>query len=142
MIAFILVTILALPAEKAGAPDPIRMRNAKLVALLQSVHELTPQKLTDEQLYARIQKLIEPLSIDDTARFAMLSYDMITGPAEAERVDSVYWHAFWAAARKVGARKDEWAVMLLDRIARRADLGGGELMMMNELQDAQRAKKR
>ena len=141
MIAFILVTILALPADKAGAPDPTVMHNAKLIAVLKSVHELTPQKLTDEQVYARIQKLIEPLSIDDTARFALLSHSMIDGSPHADRIDNVYWHAFWAAARKVGARKDSWAVMLLDRIARRADLGGGELMTMNELKEKQRKKR-
>lgn len=137
MTAFILMTILALPANQPAAPDPVLVRNAKLLALLKSLHDLTPQKLTDEQLHVRIQSLLQPLSLDDTARFALLSYDMISGRIEDDRIDSVYWRGYWVATEKVASSHDDWAIFLLGHIAKRAALGGGELMFMNELREKQ-----
>ncbi len=128
-----LTMVLALPAGKPAAPNPTLVSNAKIIALLQSLHELTPQRMTDQQLQAHIRRMIEPLELGDVGRFALLARAMSSGMAEDERIDLVYWSAFWVCAHRVAERNDEDSVWVLQYLNEHGRLGGAEKMLMREL---------
>ena len=135
----LLTMFLALPATRPAAPNPTLVNNAKLIELLQSLHKLTPQTVSDKQLHETIARLIKPLATKDVGRLALLARNMTTGRAEDERIDLVYWSAFWVCARRVAERNDQESVWLLGHLAENGRLGGAEQMLMRTLIEQQRA---
>jgi hypothetical protein len=117
------------------SPQERLERNARVVAAIYGVHELTTSGDSDPRhIEAVVDELHEP---DDLRRFALAAHAMTNGLAEFEPLDNVYWAAFWAAARKLAKSTDESSVLQLSLVAEHARLGGGELMTMNELRAAQ-----
>jgi hypothetical protein len=114
-------------------------RNDVLVKRLQEIHTLTQQATTnvERDSIARVLRGIsEPRDLE---RMALLALSMTTGLAEDERIDQVYWAAFWTCATRLASRSDPESVMALDLIAHRANFDAGDLLIMNDLRSRQRA---
>jgi hypothetical protein len=104
-----------------------------LMETLKKLHTLTANAapISEQKCVEDVLKHIQ--SPEDLRRIALLSRAMTTGLAEHERVDQVYWTAFWIAARRLADNSDADSIMQLDQLAEQARLGGGELLKMSEL---------
>ena len=124
----------------SDAPEAQVERNARVIAAVQGVHELSKSGVADHRRIGELLKRVE--EADELRRVALATFAMIDGRAEYERLDNVYWAAFWVAVRKLASGTGEESVTQLSIVAERTQLGGGELMTMNELRAAQEKRRR
>jgi hypothetical protein len=137
MIAIILTLALTMTLPSQSAVE----HNSTIIETLQKLHRVTSTSTT-QNAQKDVELAIEGVRTpDDLRRIALLSLNMTTGLAEHERVDQVYWTAFWMAARKLASRDDADSMMQFDQLVERAQLGGGELMAMNELREKQKQRR-
>lgn len=128
----VLIALSVATISAATEVQTVVQRNGTTIATLARLHAITEQRGQDaDAATARaIDQLTEP---EDIYRIALLARNMTTGLAEHEAVDSVYWLAYWKAARKLAVPDDNARWRLLQELAAKSDLDGGELRAMREL---------
>lgn len=122
---------------------PARMleRNAELVATLERLHRLTGT--TTETARTAVDEVLRGIEhSEDLSRMALLARSMTTGAAQDEGIDSVYWTAFWLCTKRLASRNDARSIQLLQIVSERAELGGGDLMVLRELMEDQSRRSR
>ena len=78
------------------------MKNAEILNTLQRLHRISKIPPDRTHLRKAVSDALASISdSEDLARMALLARYMTTGRAEDERVDAVYWDAFWSCAERL-----------------------------------------
>lgn len=137
MLTIFLVTLLTMSRQA----EAIKSNEAVLV-VIQKLHTITALTVERDERNASITKAIEPIGTPSELRqIALVSLGMMSGLAEHESSDDVYWTAFWVAAKTLASNQDDESVRALELLADRAQLDGGELVAMRELLVEQRRRR-
>lgn len=118
---------------------PAIEENSTILATLQRLHAVSSPAASDEERRRAVDEALAKITESELlARTAVAARFMSSGRAEDESIDRVYWIAFWECVKRLAARTDDASVMQLERVAVDANLGGGELMLMNEARERQK----
>jgi hypothetical protein len=110
------------------------LRNSQILNVLRQLHELSESPPTNSHLRLEVVKRLSSVSAsEDLRRVALLARYMASGRAEDEKVDAIYWDAFWSCAEKLADRTDAESVLQLSMLAEESRLGGGDLVFMKKL---------